>query len=201
MSLNIPLKWLDISRCSLVGSLPKSLVNLRDIIGFDLSYNYKLTGMLPSFLFTFPLLEDIFLDGNMFSGGLPSEFFSHQSLKRLSLRQNQFNGEIKGGSTQPSFKQLVNLTYLSLSFNNFTGLWDLDRLLSSLPSLQTLDLGNSGLSVVTNNGSSSYLNPNFRYLDLAACKLALFPEFLRGMQNLIDLDLSNNDIFQIGQGR
>ncbi|CAI9273740.1 unnamed protein product [Lactuca saligna] len=192
-SLNIPLKRLDLSNCGLVGSLPKSLANLRHLTSLDLSYN-KLNGTLPSFLFTLPLLEDIILGNNMFSGGLPSTLFNHRSLKRLSLGRNQFNGKINGGSTQPSFIQLVNLTYLSLSFNNFTGLWDLDTLLSSLPNLQGLLLSNTGLSVITNNGSSSYVNPNFRRLGLAFCKLTLFPESLRAMKKLTYLDLSNNEI-------
>ncbi|KAL7614573.1 hypothetical protein Lser_V15G08978 [Lactuca serriola] len=192
-SLNIPLKRLDLSNCGLVGSLPKSLANLRHLTSLDLSYN-NLTGILPSFLFTLPFLEDIILGSNTFSGGLPSTLFNHQSLKRLSLGGNQFNGKINGGSSQPSFIQLVNLTYLSLSWNNFTGLWDLDTLLSSLPNLEELHLSNTGLSVVTNNGSSSYVNPNFRRLGLAFCKLTLFPESLRTMKNLTYLDLSNNDI-------
>ncbi|KAI3721065.1 hypothetical protein L2E82_32068 [Cichorium intybus] len=170
-----------------------------------LSYN-KLNETLPSFLFTLPLLENLYLDGNMFSGGLPSELFNCHSLKRLSLRSNQLDDEISGGSTQPLFIQLANLTFLDISSNKFTGLWDSDTFLSSLPNLQGLDLSNNGLAVITNKSSSIYVNPNFHILRLASCKLALFPESIRAMKKLTSLDLSKNDIHGripdwAGQGR
>ncbi|CAH1438744.1 unnamed protein product [Lactuca virosa] len=216
MSINVPLKWLHLSftnlsgeipdsighlkslnhlglsSCGLVGSLPKSLVNLRNLTTLNVEGN-MLKGTLPSSLFTLPLLENLYLGNNMFTGGLPSELFKCRSLKRLSLDNNQLHGEINGGSTSPSFIQLINLTHLGLSSNNFTGLWELEVLLSSLPNLQLLMLSDSGLSVVSDN-SSSYVNPEFSFLGLASCKLNLFPESLRAMKNLSFLDLSNNSI-------
>ncbi|KAI3720654.1 hypothetical protein L2E82_31645 [Cichorium intybus] len=185
------LSYLSLSSCGLVGSLPKSLVNLRHLTTLDLSYN-KLNGTLPSFLFTLPLIENILLDGNMLTGGLPSKLFKCRSLKKLSLGSNQFDGESNHGSTS-SFMQLINLTYLDLSSNKVIGLGELDTLLSSLPNLKELYLSSSGLSLVTNN-SSSHVNPNFRYLGVASCKLTVFPKFLRDMKNLVSLDLSDNDI-------
>ncbi|CAH1420759.1 unnamed protein product [Lactuca virosa] len=159
------LNYLDLSSCSLVGSLPKSLVNLMHLTTLDLSFN-KLNGTLPSLLFTLPLLENVILYDNMFSGG---------------------------GSNPLSFIQLANLTYLDLSNNNFTGFWDLNTLLSGLPSLQHLSLSYSGL-IVTNNNSFSHVNPVLRYLYLASCNLTVFPESLRAMKNLQRLDLSYNNI-------
>ncbi|KAL4575783.1 hypothetical protein LXL04_011869 [Taraxacum kok-saghyz] len=216
-STNIALEWLDLSFTNslgelpdsigqlisldhlylfdsgLVGPLPKSLVNLRHLIAIDLSYN-KLNGTLPAFLFTLPLIQHINLDENMFSGGLPSEFYNCRSLQLLYLSSNQFNGEINQGSTPPSFVQLINLKFLSLSWNNFTGLWELESLLSSLPKLQTLDLSYSGVSIVTTNATHYHINPGFRELALASCNLILFPESLQEMKDLEYLDLSNNDI-------
>ncbi|CAI9273739.1 unnamed protein product [Lactuca saligna] len=162
------LNYLDLSSCGLVGPLPKSLVNFRHLRTFDLSLN-------------------------MFSGGLPSDFFGCRSLKILSHENNQSDGEINQGSTTTSCVQFINLTHLDLSWNNFTGVWDFDALLSNLPNLQSLDLSYSGLSVVSNN-SFSYANPDFLILGLASCKLNMFPESLQVMKNLTFLDLSNNDI-------
>ncbi|XP_024964503.1 receptor-like protein 32 [Cynara cardunculus var. scolymus] len=178
-----------------MGPLPKSLLNLRHLTTLYLSYN-KLNGTLPSWLFTLPSLEAIFLSNNMFGGSLPLELFTRQSLKKLLLNNNQFDGTIDvldQGSIQQTFQQLPNLTLLDLSFNNFTGVWELDTLLSSLRTLDFLSLSYSGLSVMTNN-ASRYVNPNFQALELASCKIKVFPESLRAMRKLQSLDLSRNEI-------
>ncbi|XP_024964146.1 receptor-like protein 6 [Cynara cardunculus var. scolymus] len=189
------LNTLMLYHCSLMGPLPKSQLNLRHLTTLDLSYN-KLNGTLPSWLFTLPSLEAIALSNNMFKGSLPTELFNHQSLKRLSLGANQFEGMIDvldQGSIQQTFHQLPNLTLLDLSKNKFRGVWELDTLLSRLGTLEYLYLSYSGLSVVTNN-ASRYVNPNFKALELASCKIKVFPESLRAMRKLQFLDLSRNEI-------
>ncbi|CAI9273738.1 unnamed protein product [Lactuca saligna] len=220
MSINVPLKWLHLSftslsgeipdsighlislnhlglsSCGLVGSLPKSLVNLRNLTTLNVEGN-MLKGTLPPLLFTLPLLENLYLGNNMFSGGLSLELFKCRSLKRLSLDNNQLEGEINGGSTSPSIIQLINLTHLGLSSNNFTGLWELEVLLSSLRNLQLLMLSDSGLSVVSDN-SSSYVNPEFSflgeiggdlldYLDLSYNSITSLPQFQQDGINFLYL--------------
>ncbi|KAJ9540700.1 hypothetical protein OSB04_027206 [Centaurea solstitialis] len=189
------LNTLLLNSCGLIGPFPKFLFELKNLTMLDLSSN-MLNGTLPSSLSTLPFLEAIYLQRNIFSGSLPSELFSIHSLKRLSLGHNQFVGEIgmlDHGSTLQKFLQLVNLTRLDLSFNNFSGVWELDTFLSSLRNLEELSLSYSGLSVVTNN-DIHYVNPNFSVLHVASCKLQVFPKFLRAMKNLEELDLSNNEI-------
>ncbi|XP_024984817.1 receptor-like protein 36 [Cynara cardunculus var. scolymus] len=178
-----------------MGPLPKSLLNLRHLSTLDLSHN-KLNGTLPSWLFTLPSLETITLSNNMFKGSLPTEFFNHQSLKILSLHGNQFDGMLDvldQGSIHQTFLQLLNITYLDLSNNKFRGVWELDTLLSRLGTLEYLYLSYSGLSVVPNN-TSRYVNPNFKELGLASCKIKVFPESIRAMRKLQYLDLSRNEI-------
>ncbi|GJU33933.1 leucine-rich repeat-containing protein [Tanacetum coccineum] len=51
----------------------------------------------------------------------------------------------------------------------------------------------SGFSVTTNN-VNHYINPGFRSLRLASCKLKVFPESFRAMKQLQELDLSGNEI-------
>ncbi|GJZ98121.1 leucine-rich repeat-containing protein, partial [Tanacetum coccineum] len=149
----------------------------------------RLNGTLPSWLFTSPSLEYLYLNDNMFSGNVPFESFALPSLKMIDLRNNQLRGQID----MQTFQQLTNLTHLDLSSNNFSGEWELDTLLSSLTNLEILHLSYSGLSVTTNN-ANHYVNPGFQFLKLASCKLKVFPESFRAMKQLQDLDLSGNEI-------
>ncbi|GKB56213.1 leucine-rich repeat-containing protein, partial [Tanacetum coccineum] len=215
-SLNISsssLKLLNLRNSGLQGKLPHYIFNLQSLETLDLGYNYftgnipskisvnlthltslsllynKLNGTLPSWLFTSPSLEYLYLDDNMFGGNVPFELFALPSLKELDLGNNQLSGQID----VQTFRQLTNLTYLDLSSNNFSGEWELDTLLSSLTNLEYLSLSYSGFSVTTNN-ANHYVNPGFRELYLASCKLKVFPESFRAMKQLQELDLSGNEI-------
>ncbi|PWA92461.1 receptor like protein 52 [Artemisia annua] len=189
------LVFLSFSDCGLMGPLPESLVNLRQLVFLYLSSN-MLSGVLPTRLFTLPSLEYVRLSRNMLNGTIPLELFSLQSIKGLSLGHNQLSGKIDVLGNVPvaqTFQKLTNLTYLDLSSNNFRGDWELDTLLSSLTDLRELHLSRSGLSVMTKN-ATSYVNPDFKILGLAYCKIKVFPKSLRAMKKLQSLDISNNDI-------
>ncbi|GJW59892.1 leucine-rich repeat-containing protein [Tanacetum coccineum] len=162
-----------------------SLFNLTHLRFLDLSRN-KLNGTLPSWLFTSPSLQALSLSDNMLSGNVPFQSFALPSLKILDLSYNQLAGQI-------DVRQLTNLNNMYLEFNNFTGELELDTLLSSLTNLENLDLSYNSLSVTTKN-FNFYVNPRFRSLLLASCKLKVFPNSFRAMKQLILLDLSNNEI-------
>ncbi|GKC29661.1 leucine-rich repeat-containing protein [Tanacetum coccineum] len=104
-----------------------------------------------------------------------------------------YNNQLRGQIDMQRFRQLTNLTLLDLSFNNFSGEWELDTLLSSLKNLEYLDLSYNGFSLTTNN-VNHYVNPRFQFLYLASCKLKVFPESFRAMKQLWSLDLSDNEI-------
>ncbi|GJW42736.1 leucine-rich repeat-containing protein [Tanacetum coccineum] len=125
----------------------------------------------------------------MFSGNVPFESFALPSLKMLYLGNNQLCGQID----VQTFRKLTNLTDLDLSFNNFSGELELDTLLSTLKNLESLHLSYSRFSLTTNN-ANHYVNPGFRELYLASCKLKVFPESFRAMKQLQQLDLSGNEI-------
>ncbi|GJU68821.1 leucine-rich repeat-containing protein [Tanacetum coccineum] len=183
------LETLDLGENSFTGDIPSKIpVNLTHLTSLRLPYN-KLNGTLPSWLFTSPSLEHLSLIDNMFSGNVPFESFALPSLKGLYLSNNQLSGQID----VQTFRKLTNLTYLFLSFNNFSGEWELDTLLSSFTNLLYLDLSYSGFSVTTNN-ANHYVNPGFLFLKLASCKLKVFPESFRAMKQLKELDLSGNEI-------
>ncbi|PWA64408.1 Leucine-rich repeat-containing protein [Artemisia annua] len=166
-----------------------SLFNLTHLTSLILSFN-NLNGTLPSWLFTSPSLEFLFLNDNMFSGNVPFDSFALPSLKELDLGGNN---QLAGHTDVQTFLQLTNLTYLDLSSNNFSGELELDTLLSTLTNLETLHLSYSGFSVNTKN-ANHYVNPGFRFLRLASCKLKVFPNSLRAMKQLWILDLSSNEI-------
>ncbi|GJW92103.1 leucine-rich repeat-containing protein [Tanacetum coccineum] len=182
---NLPhLQKLDLSYNAFYGDIPSDIsINLTHL---DLSFN-RLNGTLPSWLFTSPSLQSLYLLNNMFSGNVPFESFALPSLQMLDLSDNQLAGQIDVG-------QLTNLTDLGLSSNNFSGELELDTLLSTLTNLEDLYLSYSGFSVTTSNNANHYVNPGFRELYLASCKLKVFPNFIRPMKQLAALDLSSNEI-------
>ncbi|GJV25588.1 leucine-rich repeat-containing protein [Tanacetum coccineum] len=210
LNISSSLKLLNLAGSGLQGKLPHYIFNLQsletlylsgnaftgdipskipvNIVRLSLSRN-RLNGTLPSWLFTSPSLESLYLNGNMFSGNVPFESFALPSLERLALSNNQLSGQID----MQTFRQLTNVTRLDLSSNNFSGELELDTLLSSLTNLEYLDLSYSGFSLTTNN-ANHYVNPGFRFLNLASCKLKVFPESFRAMKQLLELDLSSNEI-------
>ncbi|KAJ9553239.1 hypothetical protein OSB04_017284 [Centaurea solstitialis] len=189
------LNYLDLSHTGLSGEIPYSTGHLKSLNTLLLS-SCGFVGPLPKSIVNLMHITTLDLSSNMLNGSLPSELFTMNSLKELSIGGNQFVGEINvldKGLTLQTFQQLVNLTQLDLSFNSFTGHWDLDTLLSSLKTLVELRLSYSGLSVITNN-SNRYVNPDFLVLFMASCKLTVFPESLRAMKKLQYLDMSSNEI-------
>ncbi|GKC36232.1 leucine-rich repeat-containing protein [Tanacetum coccineum] len=183
------LETLELSGNHFTGEIPSKIsVNLTHLTSMGLSLN-NLNGTLPSWLFTSPSLEQLSLADNMFGGNVPFESFALPSLKLLYLHNNQ----LAGHTDMQTFRQLTNLTFLDLSFNKFSGEWELDTLLSSLTNLEYLHLSYSGFSVTTKN-TNHYVNPGFWYLKLASCKLKVFPESFRAMKQLRRLDLSRNEI-------
>ncbi|GKE24431.1 leucine-rich repeat-containing protein [Tanacetum coccineum] len=166
------LVFLSLSDCGLTGHLSESLVNLRQLVFLYLSSN-MLSGVLPSWLFTLPSLEFVRLSNNKLKGTIPLELFSLQSIKGLALDNNQLSGKIDvlgHVSVAQTFLKLTRLKYLDLSYNNFSGDWEFETLLSSLINLTELHLSHSGVSVMTKN-ATSYVNPDFKLLSLAYCKI------------------------------
>jgi kinesin family protein C2/C3 len=192
-SLNISssLKLLNLDSTGLQGKLPHYIFNLHSLETLDLSHN-SFTGDFPlEISVNLTHLTYLDLSYNILNGTLPSWLFSSPSLEILSLEDNMFSGNVP--FDVHTFRQLTNLTFLGLSYNNFSGEWELDTLLSSLTNLESLDLSYSGFSVTTNN-TNHYVNPGFDYLDLASCKLKVFPNSFRAMKQLRYLDLSSNEI-------
>nr|GEV19425.1 leucine-rich repeat-containing protein [Tanacetum cinerariifolium] len=190
-SLNISssLKLLELASTGLQGILPHNIFNFHYLETLDLGENY-LTGYIPSKVsVNLTHLTYLSLSDNMLSGNVPFELFAVPSLQVLELGNNHLAGHID----MQTFRKLTNLIVLDLPFNNFSGEWELDTLLTNNRNLEYLDLSYNGFSLTTKNGNH-YVNPGFRRLNLASCKLKVFPISFRAMIKLEELDLSSNEI-------
>ncbi|GMH28677.1 hypothetical protein Nepgr_030520 [Nepenthes gracilis] len=170
---------LSLSRCNFFGPLP----NLLD-------------GEVPSWLFNLPSLKMLYLANNQFSGQLTIiEDVASNNTTRLEYID--LSGNMTQGSIPNSIFELVSLVFLNLSSNNLSGVIELD-MFCKLKNLTHLNLSHNGLSVLTKSSSTISSNvaacPRLEILRCSSCNITEFPDFLRTLENLIDLDLSNNKI-------
>ncbi|GKV16444.1 hypothetical protein SLEP1_g27084 [Rubroshorea leprosula] len=179
---------LHLSNNHLVGSIPDqatSFLNLREI---DLSHNFLMRS-IPSWVFNLSSLELLSLENNQLTGHLNE--FQHESLTHINLANNGLVGPIPS-----SISHLLNLTSLDLSSNNLNAILDLD-MFAKLKNLRSLDLSqNSDLSVIS-TVNVTYSLPHLTTLILSSCNTSQIPKFLRGLEGLWTLDLSNNKIQDI----
>ncbi|KAK3423639.1 hypothetical protein EUGRSUZ_F00511 [Eucalyptus grandis] len=131
------------NNCTLIGSIPSSLVNLTKLTTLDLSRN-ELTGHIPSFVVKLEQLMYVDLSLNNFTGVLDLGVFS--TLKNLQgplpipplpivyfwATDNHFSGEIPTSICKVSSLESLGLARNNLSssipqcLGNLTNLWDLD---------------------------------------------------------------------------
>ncbi|KAB2631584.1 leucine-rich repeat receptor protein kinase EXS-like [Pyrus ussuriensis x Pyrus communis] len=176
--------YLDLSYNHFHGNFPSHL-KFPNLMFIDLSHN-QLEG--PLALRCFPNVDFLFLEGNLFSGPIPSNIdqmmpklqellldenhlndtippsiCNMQKLQILSLRSNQFSGELPhawnmesimvfldvgqnnlSGKIPTSLGVLRSLEILKLNDNNFGG--EIPDALQNCSSLRSIDLGDNKLS-------------------------------------------------------
>ncbi|PIN16951.1 Leucine-rich repeat protein [Handroanthus impetiginosus] len=110
------LSYMDLSRCKFTGPIPSSLVNLKELRYMDLRSN-NLTGSLSSMYFDGDSnLFYVNLWNNSISGEIPQSLFRLPLLQQLILSNNKFSGQITGEI--PSWIwDIGKLQFLNLSFN------------------------------------------------------------------------------------
>ncbi|KAK2972082.1 hypothetical protein RJ640_010245 [Escallonia rubra] len=180
---------IDLSRNSLSGQVPSSsFEGLQSLACINLNHN-SLTGSIPSSPFALASLRRIELSDNHFSGRLAEiRNASFSLLNALDLSGNNLEGPVP-----KSFFKLTRLTILLLSFNNLTDTIPLESF-KRLVNLTNLDLSYNTLSIDTSERKSSLSSlPNIHILKLASCKLQSFPN-MRNNSRLFHLDLSDNQI-------
>ena len=143
-------------------SLPDSFSTLSSLNILILS-NCTMYGQISTSYFTFfPLLTDLRLSDNTFSGTIP-DFYSSQSLTRLSLEMNYLYGSIPS-----SFGSITSLTDVVFHDNFLSG--TIPNSLNALTALGYLDLSNNyltmgGYSSVFTSTFSDYTLSQYLFLD------------------------------------
>nr|GMD76979.1 receptor-like protein 12 [Ipomoea batatas] len=225
---------LSLKSCNFSGTVPHKVFQVPTLQTIDLTWNKMLEGSIPSFKmfknltriglsyneFTGEIpsshwdglnhLQNLYLEGNSFSGPIPVSLFFLPSLTTLSLFKNKFSGHINElqnvtsqlmdldlsgnnleGSIPSFFFRLQNLKLLSLSSNKFSGrIIDLQNVTSQLEFLDLIDNNLEGTMP-----SFFFQLPNLTSLYLSSNK---FSGQIIDLQNvtsqLRDLDLSNNNL-------
>ncbi|CAN7062097.1 unnamed protein product [Brassica oleracea var. botrytis] len=176
----------DVFSNKLSGNFPSALLNLTQLRTLDLSYN-QFSGSLPPNISQLSRLDSFSVGGNSFVGVIPASLFKISSLTRIDLDINQFS-DLLGIE---NISLLPNLEYLFLDDNNYSvNVIPVD--LNLFPPLKHLTgLSLSGIPLSTTNITSDF-SSDFETLYLSGCKITEFPEFIRNIPNLYNLDLSNN---------
>ncbi|XP_015691317.1 probable LRR receptor-like serine/threonine-protein kinase At1g63430 isoform X2 [Oryza brachyantha] len=113
-----------------MGSIPKGIGKLRNLIVLDLSIN-QLVGSIPSEIGDMPKMLKIDLHANRLDGAIPPELGKLSSLTELRLSNNSLTGTIPGSNDssvvftnsdgQIGLCRLTQLTDMDLSYNYLVG--------------------------------------------------------------------------------
>ncbi|CAN7061814.1 unnamed protein product, partial [Brassica rapa subsp. trilocularis] len=204
------LEVLSLSANEFFGKVPPTISNLTSLTELYLQNN-QLTGSFP-LVQNLTMLVVLNLGGNHFSGTIPSSLTTMPVLSYLDLRVNDLTGSIEfPNSSTPSrleylylgnnhfegkiiepISKLINLTHLDLSFLNTSYPVDFS-LFSSLKSLLHLDLSGNSISPAS-LGSTSDIPTDLEILLLRRCGIKEFPNILKNLEKLKNIDISGNII-------
>ncbi|CAO2836727.1 unnamed protein product [Amaranthus hypochondriacus] len=136
-----PLEILNLSYINISSNFLHFIGQLKHLRELDVSH-CSLSGTIPMWVWN--ISESITLRGNTLTGGIPSSMNTTKlsSLTYLDLANNHFVGEIPNW-----LFNLKLLEYIDLGSNNFSGDISLHTMFSSLPNLRDITLSSSGLSV------------------------------------------------------
>ncbi|KAK7821119.1 receptor-like protein 7, partial [Quercus suber] len=168
------LELLDLSSTNFFGILPNSIDNLESFIKLDLS-QAKLSWEIPNSIGNLQSLNFLDLSSNLsnnpFHGEIPFSLGNLTQLEFLFL----FNSSFDGSTLKLQNISSSQLNYLDLMINKLYG--SIPRSITNFTYLQYLYL--------------SSINPKDM---LRSCNLLEFPIFLKSLNELQYLDLSNNKI-------
>lgn len=200
------LSFIDVSRNSISGAIPRSFGKCNNLSTINLSSN-NLSGSIPSELGNLYKVKSLNLSHNVLGGPLPVELSNCKLMENFDVGFNSLNGSISS-----SFKSWTSLSTLILSGNHFSGgiapLSELEKLsvlqvggnmfkgeipdsIGSLKSLTyDLDLSNNGLSGQLPSGFGNLIM--LQRLDVSANNLSGDLSILGGLQALIEINVSSN---------
>ena len=105
---------LNLAQNHLIGPIPSEISNLKDLMELDVSEN-KLSGEISDSIGYCTMLEELYMQGNLFEGSIPSSIRFLRGIQTIDLSRNNLSGEI------PKFFETSPVKKLNLSFNHFEG--------------------------------------------------------------------------------
>lgn len=175
----------------------------------DLGFNH-LSGMFPVELAKCNSLEELYLESNFISGGIPDEAFGLRKLNHFSIQNNKLSGSLSGGvgnltslvrldlssngfsgEIPDVFYNSVNLGYFIAESNRFSG--KIPKSLSSSPSLTVLNLRNNSIEGTLDLDCSAMAN--LISLDLGSNRfVGPIPSNLPSCTQLRSINLARNNL-------
>ncbi|CBI18033.3 unnamed protein product, partial [Vitis vinifera] len=131
------LQFLNMSRNSLIGSIPESIGELKTLHVLDLSNN-QLNGSIPFEIRGAVLLKELKLEKNFLTGKIPTQIEKCKSLTSLILSQNHLTGPIPA-----AIANLTSIENVDLSFNNLSG--SLPKELTNLSHLLSFNISHNNI--------------------------------------------------------
>ncbi|KAL1190283.1 putative LRR receptor-like serine/threonine-protein kinase [Cardamine amara subsp. amara] len=178
----LTLEVLDLSSCSITGTIPENLNRLSRLRVLDLSKN-SISGEIPPSLTSLQNLSILDLSSNSVRGLIPASIGALSKLQRLNLSRSSLSFSIPpslgdlsalvdldlsfndlSGSVPSELKELRNLKAFVIAGNRLSGSLPLD-LFSFLSKLQVVDFGDSGL--IGALPSRLWSLPELKILDLS----------------------------------
>ncbi|XP_066367524.1 receptor-like protein kinase HSL1 [Miscanthus floridulus] len=131
------LRLLNLHQNKLTGEIPASIAQLPSLV-FLWLWNNSLSGELPAGLGKqTPVLRDIQIDDNYFSGPIPAGICDHNQLWVLTASGNRLNGSIPF-----SLANCTSLIWLMVGDNQLSG--EVPSALWTVPKLLTVSMENNG---------------------------------------------------------
>lgn len=180
----LTLQVLDLSSCSITGTIPANLSGLSRLTVLDLSNN-SIQGNIPLSLTSLLNLSFLDLSSNSVDGLIPASIGALSKLQRLNLSHNALSSSIP-----PSLGDIAALADLDLSFNDLSG--SVPTELKELRNLQTVVVAGNRLSGSLPPDLFSFMS-KLQIVDFRGCGFTdVLPSSLWSLPDLKILDLSGN---------
>uniref|UniRef100_A0A0R0G198 Uncharacterized protein n=1 Tax=Glycine max TaxID=3847 RepID=A0A0R0G198_SOYBN len=186
------LKSLDLRSSNLHGTISDALGNLTSLVELDLSAN-QLEGTIPTSLGNLTSLVALYLSYNQLEGTIPTFLGNLRNSREIDLTFLDLSINKFSGNPFESLGSLSKLSSLWIDGNNFQGVVKEDDL-ANLTSLT--DFGASGNNFTLKVGPNWIPNFQLTYLEVTSWQLGpSFPLWIQSQNKLKYVGLSNTGIF------